>query len=241
MEKCRNICSELDSILKQYKLFVDSGRIDMDLFSMTSHVPTFSQIPSFYKKKYGYLIDITLKNIASTFFSNQCILSFTEHTQEKYNTFWELIKSEKTHYANYYDYQKPLIDNLLEMEYLYIDRTGIITYPKEKILVLKDYYDNEVFCTTYLKSDYINSLIINGSIVTEGTLFSKPEQDYLNYMLNNSIFDNGPALRNKYIHGSNPLGTNDHKRDYFQFLKIFALIVLKINEEFCRREDVWNK
>ena len=111
---------------------------------------------------------------------------------------------------------------------------------KEITMVLKDFYFNEVICITYYKNHkVIQSLISENKIVLEGTLFSKPEYNYLNYMLNDREFDNGPALRNKYSHGNNSQDSCEHQNDYFQLLKIFVLVIIKINEEFCLRADIW--
>ena len=66
----------------------------------------------------------------------------------------------------------------------------------------------------------------------ENTLFSKKESEYLNYFLN-SKFSNGLELRNKYAHGTHSLDEVQHQIDYFKFLEIIVLIVIKINEEFC--------
>ena len=63
--------------------------------------------------------------------------------------------------------------------------------------------------------------------------FSKPEQDYLNYILNKSEFSNGLDLRNKYIHDTCPLDEKIQRQDYMELLKIMVLIMIKINEEFC--------
>ena len=60
----------------------------------------------------------------------------------------------------------------------------------------------------------------------------KNESDYLNYYLS-SKFSNSYELRNKYAHGTYPLDEKQHMEDYFKFLEILILIVIKINEEFC--------
>ena len=65
------------------------------------------------------------------------------------------------------------------------------------------------------------------------SLFSIPEQSYINYILNKAEFSNGHDLRNKYIHGTHSLRKEDHQKDYIELLKIMILIVIKINEEFC--------
>lgn len=71
-------------------------------------------------------------------------------------------------------------------------------------------------------------------VVTSGTLFSKPEQDYLDYMLNMHKYSNGLDLRNRYCHGNNPIDEKVSESNYYQILKIMCLIIIKINDEFCK-------
>ena len=241
LEKCRHLCSEFDSILKQFNAFVDDNCIDRELIEMSSSTPLFSQVKSFCSQKYGYLQDNELLNASQAFFSDQSILSFTESTQEEYDTFFDLLYNEKICYDDFYDYQKPLIDNLLKSDLLYYDSNRSLHFHNDKLLILQDCYFNEVVCPTYYKnSEYIESLILSKKLFIENTLFSRPEQDYLDYMLNDHRFDNGPQLRNKYIHGSNKLDVHQHEHDYYKLVKLLVLTVLKINEEFCRRDDAWD-
>ena len=71
----------------------------------------------------------------------------------------------------------------------------------------------------------------------ENSLFSKPEQDYLNYELNKSSFSNGLDLRNKYAHSTYPEDEKIQFVDYIRLLKIMILVITKINEEFCLRGE----
>ena len=43
-----------------------------------------------------------------------------------------------------------------------------------------------------------------------------------------------------YLHGNNTQRIEEHESDYYQLLKIFALMVIKINEEFCLKDDLTN-
>jgi len=52
------------------------------------------------------------------------------------------------------------------------------------------------------------------------------------YMIT-EVFDNGLDLRNKYLHGTQKLDEYSNNQDYYIFLRILILIVIKINEEFC--------
>lgn len=60
------------------------------------------------------------------------------------------------------------------------------------------------------------------------------EAQYYNYWLNRAEFNNGWDLRNKYIHGIQQTTDDDdeHKRNYLLFLRLFVLLVIKINDEF---------
>ena len=72
-------------------------------------------------------------------------------------------------------------------------------------------------------------------------MFSKPEQDYYNYLFNKSEFDNGLDLRNRYIHGTQNVKEELNKDDYFIFLRMMPLIIIKINEEFCLKYPIDNE
>lgn len=71
-------------------------------------------------------------------------------------------------------------------------------------------------------------MIEEGLLTCENTLFAKPEVDYLNYILNNSEFDNALGLRNRYLHGSI---VEENEADYLYALIVLIIYVIKINEE----------
>ena len=41
-------------------------------------------------------------------------------------------------------------------------------------------------------------------------------------------------LQNKYCHGNNPIDEKVAESSYYQILKIMCLIIIKINDEFCK-------
>ena len=96
-----------------------------------------------------------------------------------------------------------------------------------------------MLCTSYIKS--IKSLIeelVKKNVLEYGTsLLSKPEQDYFNYILNRAEFSNGLDLRNRYVHGTQPIDEKSHEQDYSTLLRLLVLLVLKINEEFCLADE----
>lgn len=241
LEKCRTICSELDSVLKQFNMYVEDNCINRELLELSSSTPLFSEVISFNPQKYGYIEEKELLAASYLLFSDQSDLTYTEHLQDKYDMFTKILINENVKFSDFYDYQQPEIKYLLELNLIIEDENGFLRILAEKCLLLNDMYRNEVICTTYSNLKFIKELTFEKKIILEGTLFSRPEQDYLDYVLNDHKFDNGLKLRNKYIHGANPTDTEQHENDYYQLLKIFSLVIIKINEEFCRRDDTWNK
>jgi hypothetical protein len=92
-----------------------------------------------------------------------------------------------------------------------------------------------VICKTYMGeyNDEIEELEKTGMIGYESTLFSKPEQEYLNYLFNKSEFSNGLDLRNSYLHNTAVDNEKQNIDDYYIFIRMLLFIVIKMNEEFC--------
>lgn len=57
---------------------------------------------------------------------------------------------------------------------------------------------------------------------------------YFNYNLNSVDFSNGPKLRNKYQHGTQPKGYGEaqHQQTYYSALRLMVALTIKINDEF---------
>ena len=94
---------------------------------------------------------------------------------------------------------------LIDNSYIYEDEQGFLKNHEDVIWVVDELYFNEVLSYNHLdenKQKAIDILLEKGILKYENTLFSKPEQDYLNYILNMSEFSNGLDLRNKYLHGT---------------------------------------
>ena len=110
-----------------------------------------------------------------------------------------------------------------------------------KVFVLKDLYEHDVICPQYYSGklkNIINKWCKNGNLRLSDSLFSEPEQNYLNYELNKSAYSNGLDLRNKYAHSTYPEDEKIQVMDYIVLLKIMILVVTKINEEFCLKEQI---
>lgn len=172
-------------------------------------------------------------------FSDQARLSYTEKTEDNYDNFYNILVNEKMYLQDFDEYCIPQITFLSDNECIAIDSYGCLKLNPEKVFILKDLYYNQVSCLKYLDGfqDTLNRMVASGEIKYEASLFSKPEQSYMNFVLNKAEFSNGCDLRNKYIHGTHSLREEDHQKDYIELLKIMVLIVIKINEEFCLRDN----
>ena len=77
-----------------------------------------------------------------------------------------------------------------------------------------------------------------GWLKTDDHLLSKPERDYFSYYLDNRMFVNSHAYRNHYVHGNTPPvnDENAHLIAYHTFLRLLAIIILKIEDDLWLAE-----
>lgn len=240
LEKCRTILSEMDHILKEYQLLVEDGKIDHDLIEISSSPIPFKDIKSLIKNKYVYECSDEYKIIEHYFFSDQCMLHYVKRIRKSYTTFFELISNEKIKKEDYNKYAEREINYLLDHKYIVEDNEGYLKMNKElTIIIFKDLHENEVISYwKYPKSfrEVIDQLVSKNILCMGSSLLSKPEIDYYNYYLNKSEFNNGLDLRNKYIHGTQPSSDDaeeKHRYNYMIFLKLFILLIIKINDDLC--------
>lgn len=235
LEKCRNIAAEFDNILKRFKIYCENGEIDDELLHISTEHIFIKDIPSMLSNKYIYPCGNDYQTISNLLFSDQSIIHYLPKLSNNYNSFYCLLEKENVYYDMFEDYQIPSIDWLIDHNIIKIDNKKRIMPYWEKIKILNELYQHDVVCFSYMKKyqSIIMELNKMGLVQFSSSLFSRPEQDYYNYLFNKSEFDNGLDIRNSYTHGTQRVDENQNKQDYFIFLRIMILIVIKINEEFC--------
>ena len=246
-EKCKSILPEIDYILKQFNLLVEDGIIDQELLEVYSTSILFESVKSLIDTKYIYGNDKSqeFNNICYYFFSDQCLLHYTEkYRNKRYTSFYELLLKENVKANDYSGYSERLLNYVIDNGYVFIDSDDYIRVKdKRMITILNDLYNNEVI--NYWKyplkyREKMDELIEKDMLLKGSTLFSKQEQDYFNFYLNQRSFNNTYDLRNKYLHG-NKLKDDDentHYNNYMLFLKLIILIIIKINDELCAKEEI---
>ena len=239
LDKCKNISSEMDGVLKQYRMYVEDGQIDRELLEMSSEHIVLGTVPSFLKEKYAYAESTDMHNKMHLLFSDQSTITYAEKTKSTNNSFCLLIMSEEMRRSDFFEYQLPSIDWLIEKNVVYVDDNDVLRLNREYVAILADMYKHDVVCVQYYGKykSVLTEMKDSNDIRTESTLFSVPETNYLNYMLNRSEYSNGKDLRNKYIHSTYPMEEDVQMQDYMDLLKIMIIIISKINEEFLLKCD----
>jgi hypothetical protein len=244
LEKCTNIMPALESVLKQFSLYVQEGYIDFELLEIRSEHLIYKNIPSLVERKYDYGMGEEFKTATFLLFSDQSSLGYNEKAKKTFNNFFELNSNEKLKLNDYPDYCIARINWLLDNDYLTMDgEENLIFKDMLHILILRDLYINEVI--SYWKypasgRKIIDELEKKNVIQFESSLFSRPEQDYINYTLNKSQFNNGLDLRNKYSHTQPKSGDDEmiHNQNYMIFLRLFIISMIKINDDFCTSVEI---
>jgi hypothetical protein len=249
-EKVRLLAPEFESVLKQFKLFVEDGSIDFELLQISSNPTAIKDIPSLNKSKYLYFNEENKEMVGciNLFFSDQTLLAFVEPFKDKhYHTFFDLLANEEVKYSSYEAHQKPQLKYLIDKGFINIDSNDFIqiTNPA-RVIILKDLYLNEVasfYRYSFELRQEAQQMEVEKIIFFDSTLFSKPEQDYFNYFLNKSEFTNGLDLRNSYLHGTQakPDEIQKHEYAYFTYLKLLILTFLKIEDDLIIYEAVKNR
>lgn len=241
VEKCRTIVSEMDGVLKQFRMYVCDGEIDRELFEMSSEHVIFSSLSGFIKEKYVYGNSSDIQREQFLLFSDQSLLGYIEKTKNRYSRFFDLMIHEDLEFSDFWEHQQINIRWLIEQDIVEENADGYLKLNIAKVFILKDLYEHDVICPPYYDSEMkkiINEWCKNGDIRMSDSLFSEPEQNYLNYELNKSAYSNGLDLRNKYAHSTYPAKEEIQVMDYMVLLKIMILIVTKINEEFCLKDQI---
>ena len=247
--KCKNLFSEIEKILKSFMVYQKYGSIEADIYEEES-LCKYHQLKSLNGEKYIYPNDTSdVGTILFLLFSDQSMLNYL-NDEKHASSFVELIEKHKPSYNDFQNYHKNKIDFLIEKNVIKKNKNGTISYTNIwvvgilKELFSKGFLDVHHFSNKY--QDALKWLDTTDWIVKSDTLFSKQESDYLNFYLNNSVFTNALALRNKYEHPS-ILNQQDDEvfKDYVMGLKILGLIIIKINDELCiknpEKESMPNK
>lgn len=253
LEKCRTICCEFESILKQYEALVKFGKINHDFIELSSRPMDYHAIESLMPDKYIYLNEDNqdCQNTLYWLFSDQTMLTYLPHREdvERYNCLYELLINTTVNISEYEDYQRNNIKWLITKGILKQDSQGNLTlHDKLEAIILCNLYKNGFVSNQFLERFQLNKPLKNLQqkcwIYKESSLFAKQECDYLDFYLNKSKFTNGQDLRNTYLHGTQRKRGADidlHRVNYYRLLMFVVITIIKINEELCYKDECMEK
>jgi hypothetical protein len=242
LEKCRHLFSEMESVVRQFSLYVENGELDTGLLAITSEQVRYKNIPSLMAGKYVYPSDDqNIRNILHLLFSDQSGLTYINDALKADNAA-RLLIGNRVAYDDFAEYQKGQIDYLIQRGVLRNTVERVEFASATQFHVLRDLFEAEA-ASYYRYPDAaratIDDMVTKGWLVRRESLLTEPEASYFNYCLNQAEFSNGPDLRNRYVHGSHADvdDKDEHFRTYITALKLLVALVIKMNDDFCLRSD----
>ena len=241
LSKCRNLFPEIDNIAKQFGLYVEEGEIDEYLMSFGKPVK-LQNFKSILLRKY-YEVNSgnnEIRSVVNVLFSYNRI----KYTNRQYESVCDLLEKESC--VKYSNCEPSLFNILMKQEIITVDENDIVIFDKVMINVLKSIWEYEA-CSYWhhniAERKILDEMKDKGWLVVSDNLFTRSEQDYLSYYLDNAKFTNGFAYRNLYSHGSNPHNNdpNHHKHieAYNTFLIILTILILKIEDDLCLAKTIF--
>jgi len=240
-EKCRTILPEIDRIFKQYNILIEYGEVDQELIQISSSTFKNKDIMSFNHKKYVYPMNGWYQSASYLLFSDQSGIFYMPNKSQHYKNFVDLIIKEKVSKSDFKQYQLQDMKWLLDNELITQDEKGYIKFVDINLIyVLKELYYEDVLSYWHYPDEIkkvIEDLLSHNHVYSESTLLTRNEQDYIDYYLNKAKFTNGHDIRNRYLHGTNSNDEKQYETDYYSILKLIVIIIIKINDDLCIKED----
>lgn len=232
------IFSVEENIRKQYSLLYTKNIIEQDLYNEVT-LPKIASLASKIEKKYVYL-NKEFRKIQQLLFSEQSSISSIDKYKQGGN-FVELLLDSKLELKinDFKVEQQKIINQLVEQEFLIEeDSTMILKFKNlDELNVLLKLYAQDVISYYHegsLMQEAIDSLLTRGVLFSENTLFSKPDVEYMNFVLNTGYWDDGYGLRNNYQHGGRYYEDEEKYNDeYLLGMIILIIYTVRIEEELA--------
>ena len=247
--KCKAIAPEIDAIAHRYDQYAKTGLVDEELLMISSDNVRVTEANSANPGRYYNIKGKPgeLYRLFYLFFSDQSMLTFVEPFKEnQYDSLYKMLSEQdgKIQYDKYQDYQLRDIDYLIDKGYLSKGDDGMLYVDKPlEINILKQLYEYHS-CPAHFYGEFEKGLLHEmeqkGWIEKDNHLLSVEERNYFDYYMYNTKYTNGPALRNRYVHGSFPDPENEsiHRNNYYRLLILLVLELLKIEDDLIKQKMV---
>lgn len=244
-EKCSYIFPQMESMLKQFNVYVSKGEIDQELVRVSTSQIVYGQLPSLNKQKYLYAKagNNDIRSMLFLLFSDQSSLVYINDDKNAH-TLYELLLKHKVAYKEFQHHQVESVDWLKQMTILKVEKGQVTIKNRARLSLLALLNQSEAISYHHL-SDLLKKeadvMLKKGLLESGDTLLTKSEAAYFNYHLNKKVFGNGLDLKNRYSHGTPPLADDDnadiYKQHYIVGLKLIILLLIKMNDDLCIYSD----
>lgn len=238
-EKAKNLFSEMEGVMRQFRLYTENGIIDAELLELSSMPITYGDLPSLNHGKYVCINDGSeeMKTIMRLVFSDQSCLNYINQAYRGKNLF-ELLSKYELKLTDFLGYQKPAIEHLLKNDILIQDNDGNIGFSNTDTLAVLNILDR-VGAIVYSRcidstKTKLNEMLSKKWLISKDTLLTPHEADYFDYCLNRRQFSNSLDLRNKYLHGANSHTQDEdaHRAAYLQGIILMLALAIKVRDDF---------
>lgn len=246
LEKSRHVFTEMESVIRQFSLYVEDGKIDKELLDLTSEQVRYRDIPSLVEDKYLYATDSKDMSLVQVYlFSDQAHLGYINDSLQS-STLFELLATKEVKVSDFQEYQRPQIDKLIELGILHVNDDFVEFRNLSQVSALKVLFDYEAIGYNNSTEDIraeLDTMIASGWLTKKSSLLTDAEASYFNFQLNKSEFSDGYDLRNKYLHGSQADKDDEktHHNIYVIALKLMIAIAIKIANDFDVRDSLKSK
>jgi len=244
--KCYIAVPKIEGILKRFYCYALDGFVDEEHVKSLEGQLKIGNYVSLLSKKHFYPIEKTDLQTASFFlFSDQSKIAFISKANAKDECFFDLIRHNAVTDDMPADYQRPLIDYLIQKSYIYRRDDGRLLPAGSALpFIAKDFFENGFMDYWHVSTQVqkeLDSLLASGQVETDNALFSKQEQQYLNYYLNKDQVINGEDLRNEYAHDDGIEEPRKNQHDYYLILMVLILVTIRINDDLWLKKDLDSK
>lgn len=240
LERSRHLFAEMESVAKQFSLYVEDGELDTGLLGIASEPVRYTSLPSLVTGKYVYPVEGSdVLTILNLLFSDQSHLTYISEELNATDAATLLADGRVTD-DDVASYQRPAIDFLVRQDVLEYRDGGLYFVDHNQVTVLRALFHCEAASYHHYPPEVratIEQMAARGWLVRQSTLLTTAEASYFNYCLN-QVFSNGPDLRNRYLHGRhvNVADEDEHQSTYITALKLLIALVIKVNDDFWLRD-----
>ncbi|TDL94176.1 hypothetical protein ERX27_09880 [Macrococcus brunensis] len=241
----RDLSLKIETLLKYYQYYVEYGYVNTDEIKMGYSLPKIKDLKSQSKMYIKIKNDFNINKICQLLYNDQSPLYIYSVTELQTKGCFYLQFENNSLEINDKLKDNELVMFLLEQNILKEENDTLKFIDFNIISVLYHLYNKHYMNFYYLNGSVqneINKLIELGYVEWENGLFTTEESNIVSFLLNNELYENAVAVRNKYAHPEtlDEYTGKEVYEDFITILQLYIYIIMKINDD-CRITQFLNK